>query len=394
MIKKTSNLKPQISKVRIAFVHEYLVKDGGAERVLWEWHKMFPKAPIYTLIYDQIGTHNRFKNCNIKTSFLQKMPLAIKKYHLYFPLMPKAAESLDLSNYDLVLSNSHSYAKGIKVGPKTLHIYYCHTPTRYLWLNPKSHIKKAAYSPFFKIFMPFIIRKIRKWDYAAAQKPPIFIANSQNVAKRISKFYKRESCVIYPPIDVKKFQITNKIKDYYLIVSRLEPHKKVDLAIRAFNKIKKPLIIIGEGTQKPYLQKIAKSNIKFIPWVSDVKLAKYYRQARAFIYPQEEDFGITALEAQSSGRPVIAFAKGGALETIIDGKTGIFFQKQTVQDLIRAIKKSTKIKWRPAQIRRHAQKWDRKIFQKNWKKLIKKCIIKKDKILSKNKLQARGAMRS
>ncbi len=356
--------------MRVALVHDYLNQYGGAERVLEAFVEIFPRAPIYTLIYDKKRTGYAFEKCRIKTSFLQKLPF-IKNHHRPFLfLMPLAIEQFDLSKYDLVLSDSASYAKGVILKPQTFHICYCHTPTRYAWDDSHKYINEFGYPSIFKIFIPPLINYIRLWDRQAADRVDKFIANSYFVAQRIKKYYGREVEIIPPPVKTNLFYISEKIDDYFLAVGRFLPYKRFDLIINSFNALKLPLKIIGDGPQASYLKKIAKTNIEFVGLVSDDKLREYYAHCQALIFPQEEDFGIVALEAMASGRPVIAYRGGGAVETIKEGKTGIFFDKQSVQSLIEAVRYFQKMKFQSSLIRQEALKFDKERFKKRIKEFI------------------------
>jgi len=374
--------KANLQKLKIALVHEYLVKLGGGERVLKALVDLFPKADIFTIVHDPKVVYKILKRRKkIKSSFLQNFPAAIKKYQLYLWLMPKAVESFDFSKYDLVISDCHSYAKGIIVPEKTLHICYCHTPIRYLWLNPKEHIERWQFPGLAKKLIPFdfIFEQLRKWDLKAAKKPDAFYANSFNVQKRIKKYYNRNSGVLWPPIDRHFWHPTKskKSEDFFLYISRLEPHKRPDLAVAAFNRIGQRLKVVGAGSLKEKLQKMAGPNIEFLAKVSDQKLRDLYSQAKAVVFPQEEDFGLVPLEAAACGTPTIAFKKGGALETIIKGVTGEFFEKPTAKSLAEAIEKFKPEKFSANILRKHAKQFSIQEFQKNFKKLVEKEYIKK-----------------
>lgn len=349
--------------MKVAIVCDWLTSWGGAERVILAFSEIFPKSPIYTTIYNP--DLKVFKPKKIITTFLQKMPLAKTKYPYYLPLMPLAIENLDLRDYDLVLSSCHSVAKGIIVKPETLHISYIHTPMRYVW---QKDIDERARG----VIKGIILNYIRTWDYLAAQRPDYLLVNSQNVQKRIKKFYQRESLVIYPPVDTQKFLPSKKPKEgkYFLIVSRLVPYKKIDLAIDVFNQLGLPLKIVGTGPLLRKLKSQALKNIEFLGKVSDNELVRIYQQAIAFIFPAQEDLGLVPLEAQSCGKPVIALKQGGAAETIVNGVTGITFKEQTVDDFLRAIKKFKNYKFDSKKIRQHALLFDKKIFQKKIKKYL------------------------
>ncbi len=364
--------------MRIAIIHEFLTQYGGAERVLEALLEIYPDADLFTLVYDKKKMGKYFDKYNIKTSFIQKLPFGIAKYKWYLPFMPKAIESFDLSNYDLVISDSSAYAKGVKTDKNQIHICYCHTPTRYLWQETAFYLKTVNIPFFVKPFMPIIIKFLKKWDYKAAQRPDYFIANSQTTQKRISAYYHRDSFVIYPFVNADKFEISQKAKDYYLIVGRIVPYKRNDIIIKAFNKLNLPLKIIGSGYGLEKLKKMTQSDkIEFLDKVSDRDLKKYYSGCKAFVFAALEDFGITPLEAMASGRPVIAYGVGGATETVIAGKTGIFFDKQTSQSLIKAIKHFDAKKFNAKEIRQYALKFDKSVFKNNIKKYINQKINSK-----------------
>jgi len=318
--------------MRVALVHDYLNQYGGGERVLEALCEIWPEAPIFTLVYSPDHTGFAFESRKIFTSFLQKIPLVRGHHRSFLMLMPLAIEQFDLSKYDLVVSDAHSFAKGIITRPKTLHICYCHTPTRYVWDDSHKYIEEFNYPGIVKKFIPFFLNYLRLWDEAASLRPDTYIANSKFIQSRIKKYYQQSSEVIYPPVKTSHFYI-GRPGDYFLIVSRLLPYKKVDLAVKVFNELGWPLKIIGEGPEKKQLQSIAKSNIEFVGLVDEDELKDYYAHCRAFIFPQEEDFGITAVEAMASGRPVIAYRAGGVLEIVEENKTGIFFEEQTAQSI-------------------------------------------------------------
>lgn len=362
--------------MRVALVHDFLTQYGGAEKVLEAFHEIWPQAPIFTLFHDPKMMKGYFKDCNIKVSPIQNLPFGVKKYRWYLPFMPSAIERFNLSDFDLVISDCSAYSKGVLTKPGTMHISYLHTPTRYLWSDAYEYIDslKGAEKVVSKFLAP-ILTRLRIWDQIAAQRPDYLIANSGFIAQRIKHYYKRESHVIYPPVEISKFSIANKIQDYYLIISRFRPYKRVDLAIKAFNKLRMPLKIIGTGEDK-LLKKIAGPNIEFLGFVSDKEKAKYLSHCKAFIHPQEEDFGITPIEAMASGRPVIAYKKGGATETVIDGLTGKFFKNQTAEDLAEAVLKLNLNEVKPQKIREHAQKFSKEQFKKDIKDFVQECLRK------------------
>ncbi|MBI2003521.1 MAG: glycosyltransferase [Parcubacteria group bacterium] len=359
--------------MKIALVYDYLTQFGGGERVLKALCEMFPEAPVWTLIYDEKRTGRAFKNREIHTSFLQKIPGAKKFFRGLIWLMPLAIEQLDLSGFDLVISVSHSFGKGIITKPATKHICYCLTPTRYLWHNPGLP---------FRPLSQFLLTYLRSWDFQAAQRPDYFIAVSENVKQRIKKYYGRESKVIYPPVETNNSNYSPYgliLEDYFLMVGRLVPYKRLDVAIEAFSKLpQEKLLIIGDGPElknlKAKSQKLKADNIKFLGQVSDSELPKYYAECRALIFPQEEDFGIVPMEAMASGRPVIAYRAGGALETVKQGETGLFFDKQTPESLLSVLKIFNKKDFDSQKIHGHALKFDLTNFRKSFTMYIKEVV--------------------
>ncbi|MBD3282050.1 MAG: glycosyltransferase [Candidatus Portnoybacteria bacterium] len=358
--------------MKIALVHDYLNQYGGAERVLEAFGEIFPSAPIYTLFYDPKKMKGCFSDKEIKTSFLQKMPF-ISSYHRIFPpLMPVAVEKLDLSGYDLVLSDSASFAKGVITKPETLHICYCHTPPRYAWDDSHNYIRNFNMPLIARPIVPFFVNYIRLWDKEASFRVDKFISNSKFVARRIKKYYNRDAKVIYPPVDLDDFKFRPEKGDYFLLVGRLVAYKRIDIAIKAFNKLRMPLKIIGGGRERKRLEKIAGDNIEFVGEVSRKEVEDYYRRCKALIFPQEEDFGIVALEAMACGKPVVAYGRGGVLESVEEGKTGIFFNEQNPKSLIDAIRSFDESRFDSNKIREHVLKFDKSIFKEKIKNFIKK----------------------
>ncbi|MEI6587812.1 MAG: glycosyltransferase [Candidatus Moraniibacteriota bacterium] len=361
--------------MRIALAHDYLVQCGGAEKVLECFCELFPYAPIYTIVYDEKLMHGMFKGKNIKTSYLQKIPFAPTRHRIFPPLMPMAIEQFDFSQYDIVLSDSSAYAKGIITGPETLHICYMHTPMRYAWDDCHKYTTDFYFPTFIKKMVPFFMNYIRVWDRFSADRPNKIIANSNFIARRIVKYYKRDSLVINPPITLSNFYISDKTEGYFLMVGRFMAYKRFDIAIEAFNKLKLPLKILGRGPELKRLKKIAGPNIEFLGRVSDKELSRCFSRCRAFIFPQEDDFGIVAIEAMASGRPLIAYRGGDIPEHIEEGKTGIFFENQTPQDIIEAVERFRDNDYDPNYIREKVSKFDKKFFKEKIKKYINQELI-------------------
>ena len=350
-------------KLKIAIVCDWLTNFGGAEKVILALHRLFPQAPIYTSVYNKekmIG----FENAEIHTSYLQNFPWAQKKHQLYLPFYPKVFERFNLNDFDIVISSSHSCAKGIITKPETLHICYCHSPMRYAWEDSINYIDQYEINPIIKRIARSFIHKLRIWDRLSAERVDTFIANSATVQKRILKYYRKPSTIIHPFVDTSGFKMNSKRKDYFLAVGRLIPYKRFDLIIQAFNKLKLPLIIAGTGVAADKLKQMAGENIKFTGFINNSDLRGLYAEARALIFPQVEDFGITPLEAMAAGCPVIAYNAGGARETVIDHKTGIFFNEQTPESLAEAVTKFQKIKFNPGEIRLQAESFDIEVFNK------------------------------
>jgi glycosyltransferase involved in cell wall biosynthesis len=373
--------------MKVALIHDHLAQDGGAEKVLKVLADMFPEAHIYTLLYEKKNVDKYFKNRKIETSIIQKLPGGVKHYQWYLYFMPMAVEFFDLRNYDLVISDTSSFAKGVITTPDTLHICYCHTPTRYLWSDTHQYINELKYNKWLKKIISLILNRIRLWDRLAADRVDFFIANSQTVKKRIQKYYRRNSVVIYPPVETEQFNLKSKNEQeekskYFLIGCRLAPYKRVDIVIEAFRDLLKEqrLKIFGDGVDLKRLIKLANraDNIEFLGWVSDQEKANLYSKSQAFINPQEEDFGITAVEAMASGRPVIAYKKGGATETIIEGKTGIFFSSQDKESVAKAVQSFNPDNFNAQEIKLWAEKFSVERFRQKIKEFIYRHLENND----------------
>ena len=351
--------------LRVALVHDYLAQAGGAERVVVALHQAFPDAPLFTSVYDAEATLPAFGGMDVRTSFLQRVPvLKSARFHKFaLPLFPLAFERLDLSGYDVVLSNTTGFAKGVITGPQTCHVCYCHTPARFAWRYAE-YVEQANFGRAARLLLPLVVGRLRRWDYHVAQnRVDYFLANSHNIAQRVEKFYGREANVLYPPVETGRFHVEpNPRADYFLIVSRLLAYKRVDLAVTAMTRLGLPLKVVGGGPEAQRLQSIAGPTVEFLGRRSDEEVADLLAHCRAFLFPGEEDFGIAPLEALASGRPVIAFGAGGALETVIAGETGLFFADPTPESLMDAVRRLDDLEIRPAAIRAHAETFDTAAF--------------------------------
>jgi glycosyltransferase involved in cell wall biosynthesis len=347
--------------MRVALVHDWLNQMGGAERMLLAMARMFPDAPIFTAIYDPASVDPAFRSLDIRTSFMQRFPFVKRRHQPFLPFYPLAFEQFDLSAYDLVISDSSAFAKGVITRPDALHINYCHTPMRYAW-GFENYVSRERVGGFSRIALAPIMNWLRMWDVTTAARVDYFIANSPAVAARIAKYYRRESVYIPPPVDTSRFTVSRTHGDYFLIISRLIPYKRIDLAVEAFTKIGAPLRIIGSGRDEKALRAMAGKNITFLGRLNDQEAREQLAGCRAFIFPGEEDFGIAPVEAQAAGKPVIAYGAGGALATVLLGRTGIFFDQQTPQALANAVTSFRDEMFDPETIRRHAEEFDTSRF--------------------------------
>ncbi|HGY2934920.1 TPA: glycosyltransferase family 4 protein [Klebsiella pneumoniae] len=333
-----------LQNVSVGLVADWLVTYAGSEKVIAEFIKLFPQSDLYSVIdFLSDESRSRFMNKRAKTTFIQKLPKAKSNYQRYLPFMPLAIEQLDVSKHEIILSSSHAVAKGILTGPDQLHISYVHSPIRYAWDLQHQYLREAGLDKGIKSYIArMLLHKIRLWDCRTANGVDHFIANSQFIARRIKKVYGRDADVIYPPVDVNRFELNFNKEDYFFTASRLVPYKRIDLIVEAFSEMpNRKLVVIGDGPEMQKIKSKAKTNIEILGYQPDSVMQEYMRNAKAFVFAAEEDFGIIPVEAQACGTPVIAFGKGGALETIrplgVDKPTGLFFQKQTVADIIEAV---------------------------------------------------------
>lgn len=355
--------------MKIAIAHDYLNQMGGAEKVVEVFHDMFPSAPIFTSIYDPDAVSEKLRGADIRPSFMQKLPLAKKFARHYLATYPYAFELFDFASYDVVLSSSSAFAKGVITGPDTCHICYCHTPMRFAW-DYYSYIERERLSAAVRLVLPYVVHRIRRWDEITVNRVDHFVSNSHEVERRIRKYYRRNSRVICPPVETKRFNVSEQDDGYYVIMSRLLAYKKIDLAIEAANLLRVPLKIIGKGRDEDRLKSLAGPTVEFVGRLSDKEVVECLQRARALIFPGREDFGIVPVEAMSCGKPVIAYGRGGALDSVIDGVTGIFFNEPTADSLAEAIRKLRLADFDPNAIRRHAESFDVDVFRRKMSKFI------------------------
>ncbi|HEX7530470.1 MAG TPA: glycosyltransferase [Pyrinomonadaceae bacterium] len=346
---------------KIALVHDYFVQMGGAERVAEAMHDSFPSAPVYTTVALPKFLPGSLRTADIRTSPMQHLPSIERRFRHYFMLYPFAVENFDLSEYDLIFSSSSGYAKGVRRRRNAVHVCYCHTPMRWVW-RYDDYVAREGFGGTVRAALPSLLWGLRKWDLRASRQPNYYIANSRLVAQRIKKIYGREAFVIPPPIDVHRFEMANEVGDYYLVLSRLMPYKRIDLAIEACKRANRRLIVIGDGPDRERLEKLADDRIEFLGRQPDSIVNYYAARCRALLFPGEEDFGMAPLEVNAAGRPVIAFRGGGAIETVVEGVTGVFFDQQNSLSLAQAIEEFEGLKWRQEDLRHHAEKFDRNVF--------------------------------
>lgn len=358
--------------MRIALVHDYLNQYGGAERVLEALHDLFPEAPIYTSMYAPEIMPPAYRRWDIRTSFMQKLPGVTRHHQPFLPIYPVAFETFDFSGFDVVLSNSSAWAKGVVTPPETAHVCYCLTPMRWAW-RYREYVERERLGSAARFVLPPAMTALRMWDVTSAQRVDRFVAISGAVAARVRKFYGREAEVIYPPVETRVFANDQQPGDYYLVVSRLIPYKRIDLAVAAFNRLGLPLKIAGDGRDRAALQRAAGPNVEFLGRVSDAEAVELFKSCRGFIFPGEEDFGIAPVEAQAAGRPVVAFAAGGALDTVRDGETGVLFDRQDPDALVDAVRRLERLPIDPRRVATHAAMFGREVFEREILRVVREA---------------------
>jgi glycosyltransferase involved in cell wall biosynthesis len=355
--------------MRIAVVHDYFTQLGGAEKVAEELMRMLPQAALHSTVALPDLMPPGLAGVPVTTSWMQNLPLMRKYYRLFFLLYPLAVHSLDLSSYDLVISSSSGYAKGVRASRDAMHVCYCHTPMRWVW-NFDSYSARESMGLAKRLVLPTLIRALRHWDEGASRQPDHFIANSRAVAHRILRAYGRHSEVIHPPIDLNRFHASAEQEDYYLVLARLVSYKRIDLAIEACNMLGRRLMVIGEGPDKARLMAGAGPTVSFLGRLPDAEVERYASRCRALLFPGDEDFGMAPLELAAAGRPTIAFRAGGASETIVDGTTGLFFERQESNDLADAIRRFERLDWSPTVLREHAEGFSIDVFQSRMREFL------------------------
>jgi len=358
--------------MRVALVHDYLAQDGGAERVLKAMTEIWPEAPIFVLFHDPKKI-DYIPSEKIRETFLAKIPGIKNNFPWFLPWMPVATERHDLSDFDVVISSSSVFAKGIITPPHALHISYCHTPARFLWADGHNYLTDLKRSWLIKLMLPPLMHRLRLWDQMSTERVDRFIANSHTVRQRIQKYYRRDSVVINPPANVITNNYPTAIGDYYAAGGRLVPYKRLDLVIKVFNRLGEKLKIFGTGPELNYLKKIAKPNIEFLEKITEEEKINLLAGAKAFIHPQLEDFGITPIESMAVGRPVIAYGKGGATETISHNETGVFFPEQTWESLFETIVRFNPNEWDSQKLRERAARFGLEKFKTEIEKYVTDC---------------------
>lgn len=348
--------------VHLTLVHDWLNQRGGAEDVLEVLVSMYPQAPLYTSMYWREGMPAAYGGWDIRTTWMDRLPGIHRHHQPYLPFYPLAFGRLDLSQYAVVLSNKSGFCHGVRSGPKTTHICYCLTPTRYVWRYQEYAARESLPLALRAALKPLILW-LRRWDFRAAQRVNHLVAISTEIQARIRQYYQRDSTIIFPPVDTHQFAPTSRRDDYFLFVGRLVPYRRIDLAVRAFNRLGLPLLIAGDGRDREALEAIAHSNVKFLGRVSDAERAELMARCRAYILPGSEDFAIAPVQAMASGRPVIAYASGGALDTVIPGKTGLHFHEPTARSLAAAVQEFNDSDFDEVTIRRHAEQFDKSAFE-------------------------------
>jgi glycosyltransferase involved in cell wall biosynthesis len=359
--------------MKVAIVHDYLNQAGGAERVVAVLHRMFPDAPIFTTLFDPRAVGMPLAKADVRVSWMRRLPDWRRNFRRYMPLYPFAVRSFDLRGYDVVITSSSAFAKGVRVPPQAFHLCYCYTPMRWAWSFDR-YVDRSALGPSARMAARLTLPALRRWDTATARKVDRFVAISTDVAQRIRATYGRGSDIVFPPVDVARFRHDQPIGDYFLVVSRLNAYKRIDLAVRACTALGLPLVVVGAGPEREMLQGVAGPTVRFTGRLTDREVTSQFERCRAFILPGEEDFGLTPLEANAAGRPVVAFARGGTLDTVRDGETGVLFHEASVESLEEALRAVQARSWDPASLRAHAESFSEHVFEARFRDVLRSVV--------------------
>lgn len=381
-----------MSQARIALVHDYLNQYGGAERVLEAFHGLYPDAPVYTSIYAPELMPPGYRQWRVQVSFMQRLPFIHRHHQPYLLLYPRAFDRLRLDGFDLVLSSSSAFAKGVRAPIGVPHICYCHSPMRFVW-DFERYAKRERLNPAVRLLLPVVLKRLRQWDLKTSLRVDRFIANSSTVAKRIKQFWNRDSITIHPPVEIEKIHPVpvEQTQDYFVLISRLVPYKRFDIAIDAFNRLGLPLKIVGNGRARADLERQAGPTIEFLGNVSDDEKHHLFSHCRAAVFPAEDDFGIAQVEVQAAGRPVIALAAGGALDTVVDGVTGVLFQPQTPDGIVAAVRRFEATEFSAAEIADRAARFSRARFECEVSTFVEKFIVSRQEQIDSPMVEAAGS---
>ncbi len=359
--------------LKVAVIHEWLFTWAGSEKVTAGILELLPQADLFVGVYDPEAARKHFPDREIKATFLQRLPSPLRsRFRMLLPLFPSAFEALDLGGYDLVITSSHAFAKCVIPPEDAVHLCYCYTPPRYLWHQRKVYARRVH--PFFRPLWKALCSYLRAVDFSAAQRVDYFVSVSETAARRIRRYYRREAKAVYPPVEIGKFKPSSDDDGFYLFVSRLVPYKRADLAVQALSRLKRKLIVVGEGPERARLQRMASNEVKFLGWVSDDELLRLYHRCKALVFPAEEDFGIVMVEAQAAGKPVVAYSRGGASEIVSDGETGLLFHEQTVEALCEAVLKLERMRFDPHAIRRNAERFSPERFREGMREALVEAL--------------------
>lgn len=374
--------------MKLAIVHDYLNQAGGAERVVAALHRMFPDAPIFVTLFDPAVVGEPLASADVRVSWMQRLPAWRRHFRAYLPLYPFAVRSFDLSAYDVVISSSSAWAKGVRVRSGAVHVCYCHAPMRWAWRFDR-YVERSHMGWLARSAARPVVRVLRWWDVATARRVDVFVANSTTVAARIREFWHRDSVIVPPPVDVGRFRADRAPEDFALVVSRLVSYKRVDLAVRACTQLGVPLVIVGDGPDRPALEALAGPTIRFMGQLSDAETAEQFERCRSFVLPGEEDFGITPLEANAAGRPVVALGRGGVLDTVVDGVTGVLFHDETPEALGDALTRAMKQTWDAAMLRAHAEGFAEPVFAQRMRAVLDEAV-RPEVVTTRNSATNRG----